>query len=244
MKKIESTPKNIILSLTLIFFTMSAAVGLVYSLTKDTIEQPGQKQEMIIAPVKNPDETDTVNVSVNSDKTDVINKMELSALKTPKKDSIIAPAKPLLIQYQDKSVFNGILPLFDNNPLNDFKIIDGLDVYTGRLNGKITGIAVTSFSDKGYNGKIIILAGFTVSGVINNITVIQQKETLGLGSKITEPEFIKQFSGKDPSLFKLLVKNENGNVDAVSGATVSSRAFCDAVQKAYDVFKKEWNKSE
>jgi Na+-translocating ferredoxin:NAD+ oxidoreductase subunit G len=159
-----------------------------------------------------------------------------------KKDSIVAPSKPTVYQFADKSIFNGVLPAFDNNPLDDFISVDGLDMYFGKTGGSITGAAVTTFSNKGYGGKIILLVGFTNIGMINSISVIQHNETAYMGAQITESEFKDQFNGKNPASFKLLVKDDGGDVDAISGSTISSRAFCDAVQKAYAAFNKGMKK--
>jgi Na+-translocating ferredoxin:NAD+ oxidoreductase subunit G len=155
-----------------------------------------------------------------------------------KKDSVVAPSIPQVYQFADKSIFNGVLPAFDNDPLKDFKSVDGLDLYFGKSGGSTTGIAVTTFSDKGYGGKIILLVGFTASGSINNISVIVQNETAYMGTQITESDFKDQFNGKNPATYKLQVKDDGGDVDAISGSTISSRAFCDAVQKAYAAFLK------
>jgi len=158
-----------------------------------------------------------------------------------KKDSVVAapmPAKPAIFQFSDKSIFNDAIPAFDNDPLKDFKSVNGLDIYIGKKNGVITGYAITSFSNKGYGGKVIILVGFNADGSINNTSLVQHNETQGLGSQVGGPDFKDQFKGKNPALFKLQIKAEGGDVDAVSGATFSSRAFCDALQKAYYAFLK------
>jgi electron transport complex protein RnfG len=68
--------------------------------------------------------------------------------------------------------------------------------------------------------------------------VLEQKETPGLGTKMTEDKFLNQFKGINISDFKLAVKKDGGDVDALTGATISSRAFCDATQMAYDAFIK------
>ena len=52
-------------------------------------------------------------------------------------------------------------------------------------------------------------------------------------------DFSIQFKGKDPSLFQLKVQKDGGDVDGITAATISSRAFCDAVQRAYDLYLKE-----
>ena len=52
--------------------------------------------------------------------------------------------------------------------------------------------------------------------------------------KATGLSWSSQFKGKDPRYFQLKVKQDNGGVDAITAATISSRAYCDAVRRAYD----------
>ena len=54
-----------------------------------------------------------------------------------------------------------------------------------------------------------------------------------------DDKFLRQFRGKDPSSFKLQVAKDGGDVDALTGATITTRAFCEAAQLAYDVFLEE-----
>jgi Na+-translocating ferredoxin:NAD+ oxidoreductase subunit G len=77
-----------------------------------------------------------------------------------------------------------------------------------------------------------LMVGLLPDGSINNISVIQQNETPGLGTKMKEPKFKDQFNKKNPSEFKFKVKKDGGHVDAITAATISSRAFCDAVDRA------------
>lgn len=130
-----------------------------------------------------------------------------------------------------------VLPKFDNEPVNEKYISDGLCFYPAKRNGKIIGIAVKSYSDKGFAGRIEIMVGFTTDNKIFNIKVMEQKETPGLGTKMTEPLFLNQFYGKNLENFKLIVKKDGGDVDAITAATISSRAFCDALSKAYNAYK-------
>jgi electron transport complex protein RnfG len=74
-------------------------------------------------------------------------------------------------------------------------------------------------------------------GEIQNIFVIEHKETPGLGSKMTVPAFVNQFLDKNPEKMKLKVKKDGGDVDAITGATISSRAYAQAIQLAFDTFK-------
>jgi len=98
----------------------------------------------------------------------------------------------------------------------------------------MVGFAIKSFTDKGFAGHIEIMAGFLPDGSINKVVVLSHKETPGLGTKMTEPNFSNQFLGKNPTDYRLKVKKDGGQVDAITAATVSSRAYCDALQRAFD----------
>ena len=137
-----------------------------------------------------------------------------------------------------------VLPSFDNDPFKDFIRIpvgkDTLNVYPGRMDGETTGVAVET-SSPGYGGDIRLLVGFLPDGTIKEVAVLEHKETAGLGDKIlkSKSDFPVQFEGKNPENFRLAVmKDGNGDVDAITASTISSRAYCLALQKAYDAFKK------
>lgn len=136
-----------------------------------------------------------------------------------------------------------VVPEFNNNP--DAEMIkvatgdgDSLEIYPAKKDNVVVGYAVNTFTKKGFSGNINLMAGFRPDGSIFNITVLQQKETPGLGTKMTEPRFTDQFKDQNPSQFQLKVKKDGGQVDAISAATISSRAFCDALQKAYTTLQK------
>ena len=77
------------------------------------------------------------------------------------------------------------------------------------------------------------MAGFLPNGSIHNVTVLQHKETPGLGTKMSEPKFSDQFPGKNPANFSLKVKKDGGQVDAITAATISQRAY-DALKQVTD----------
>jgi electron transport complex protein RnfG len=145
-----------------------------------------------------------------------------------------------------------VLPDFDNEPSEnpEKKLIDNdtLYFYRGMKNGEWVGTAVETFTDKGFGGRIRILVGFDPEGNIHDITVLEHQETPGLGDKIEKKKsydkktglsWVSQFIGANPAEFKLIVKKDGGDVDAITAATITSRAFCDAVQRAYDGFLNE-----
>ena len=135
-----------------------------------------------------------------------------------------------------------VLPEFDNNPLEDFKIVisefakDSVEIYPAFKNGEAVGTAVIGTSEKGYSGLIKIMVGFNPDESIKNIVVLEQKETPGLGTKMKDEKFMRQFRGKNPSELNLKPTKDGGDVDALTGATISTRAFGEAAQMAYDVF--------
>jgi electron transport complex protein RnfG len=136
-----------------------------------------------------------------------------------------------------------VVPEFTNNPSEEMYRLptgegDSLDIYPAKKDGEIIGYAVSTYSKTGFGGNISLVAGFKPDGTIINITVLEQKETPGLGTKMTEPRFKDQFNNKNPSEFMLKVKKDGGPVDAITAATISSRAFCDAVQRAYNTLQK------
>src|SRR4030042_2880915 len=136
-----------------------------------------------------------------------------------------------------------VVPEFNNNPNEEmFRLPtgegDSLEIYPAKKDGKLTGYAVNTYTNAGFSGYIGLMAGFMPDGAIINITVLLQKETPGLGTKMADPEFKDQFNGMNPADFQLKVKKDDGPVDAITAATISSRAFCDAVQRAYNTLQK------
>lgn len=136
-----------------------------------------------------------------------------------------------------------VVPDFNNNPNDEMYRLptgdgDSLEIYPAKKDNEIVGFAVNTYSSKGFSGNISLMAGFKPDGTIMNITVLEQKETPGLGTKMTEPAFKNQFNDKNPEDFVLKVKKDGGQVDAITAATISSRAFCDAIQRAHSTLQK------
>ena len=140
------------------------------------------------------------------------------------------------------AAINEVVPTFNNIPLMESESVhldkDSLIVYPAKKDSIFVGVAIETFSNKGFGGKIKLMVGFLPDGTINNISVMEHKETPGLGDKMDKrkSDYSLQFQGKNPKNYKLKVKKDGGNVDAITAATISSRAFCDAVQNAYNTF--------
>ena len=137
-----------------------------------------------------------------------------------------------------------VVPDFTNQPLEEAYTteIDGFEItlYPAKKEGKLIGIAVSTITSKGFSGEIKLMVGFKPDGTINNIAVLEHKETPGLGDKMekSKSEWSLQFNGKNPEDFELYVQKDGGDVDAITASTISSRAYCDAVRRAFEAFKK------
>jgi len=140
-----------------------------------------------------------------------------------------------------------VVPEFNNNPNDEMYKLptdegDSLEIYPAKKDSVVVGYAINTFTKNGFSGNISLMAGFSPDGTIINITVLEHKETPGLGTKMTEPKFKDQFNDKNPEEYKMKVKKDGGQVDAITAATISSRAFCDAVQRAYNTLQKGGSK--
>ena len=116
----------------------------------------------------------------------------------------------------------------------DFSILDTYQAYQG--NNKIG--YVFKVGSKGYGGQIILLIAISLQNkTMVGIKVLEHQETPGLGSEITSSQFQNQFKDKplsDP--YEI-----NQDIQALSGATISSRAVIRACQGVLDTLKKETN---
>ena len=112
-------------------------------------------------------------------------------------------------------------------------------VHTATVADQAVGYAVESISKNGFGGTIRLMVGFDTKGTILNINVLEQKETPGLGTKMADEGNVLLASLKDKSAgeVKMTVKKDGGDIDALTAATISSRAYAEAVAVAYEAFK-------
>lgn len=149
-----------------------------------------------------------------------------------------------LIESQALTFVQGpaILDVFkdaDNSPINDrrsFPLGDGrtVNVFPCLKKGKLTGVALEQFGS-GYGGDLGVVVGFNVANdTLAGIGITSMKETAGVGTRVKEPAFLRQFPGK---AVPVRLRSEGGDIDAVSGATVSSRGVMGAVDSAVAIYK-------
>jgi len=130
-----------------------------------------------------------------------------------------------------------VLPEFDNDPVKDFKTLETGNeqqvYYIGKARGKVIGIAFLG-ATMGYGGMIDVMVGVQPDGDVTGIEIVKYQETPGLGTKASKPAFRDQFSGKD--LKQLNLKRDGGEIQAITGATITSRAVTKAVRESVDRF--------
>ena len=180
MEKLQSTFKNMVLSLVIICFVAASALAGIYILTFNTIElQKQQKQQAAIL---------------------------------------------------------AVLPA--GCTISDAEQVNGMTVYKGYINGQWVGTAVET-TENGFGGTIKIMVGFDANSKVINYQVLEHQETPGLGDKMGT--WFKTDKGNQRIIGKtangaFTVSKDGGDIDAITAATISSRAFLKAINKAYEAF--------
>jgi len=131
-----------------------------------------------------------------------------------------------------------VTPDFDNVPSEDFRDVEGGQIYTATLAGEPVGYAI-KVSVGGFGGPLQMMVGFMPDGTVYNTSIISHSETPGLGAKIVDENCAPrvQVIGKNPATNKVAVSKDGGEIDAITASTITSRAFLKGVNAAYDVFK-------
>ena len=204
MAKLESSFRNMLLSLTATVLVAGAVLALLYTVTKEQIE----------------------------------------AGKIAKQQSALKEVLPPFARLDDAEIIT-------LDGIGDFVIHRAYGE-----SGNFVGAAVESFSRRGYTGTIRVMVGFDTAGKIVDYAVLEQRETPGLGDKIVdwfrpqeqtsrslverifgfEVAAVKRNSsiiGKNPSTHDLRASREGGIIDTITASTISTVAFLEAVQFAY-----------
>ena len=142
--------------------------------------------------------------------------------------------------------------------LDSYKEYDGLDeltkalkangfnavelnevVYAYDSEGKDIGMIITVTDKEGYGGNIKMTVGIDMEGTITGLEILEISETAGLGMKAADKEFRSQFIGinADEVVYTKSGKTEANEIDAISSATITTKAVTDGVNGAITVYK-------
>lgn len=116
-------------------------------------------------------------------------------------------------------------PYLENQEIKYYSAYDNKD--------KLIGFVLKSAA-KGYSSDVEVLTGLNLNLEIIKVKILSQNETPGLGNRITEAQFISQFAGKNLESF--------GQIQAITGATISSRTVIDSVKSKISQLKEELTK--
>ena len=113
----------------------------------------------------------------------------------------------------------------------------GLTYCVGKdANGAEVGYVITAAS-KGYGGDVKVMVGYDLNGTISGFTILDcSNETPGLGQNSKKPEFMERFTGKSGELTVDKYSNEGQNIQAITAATITSKAVVKAVNTATEAF--------
>ena len=139
------------------------------------------------------------------------------------------------------AALNEVLPAFDATTTEELTIDDmPITVYTATAGGSVSGYAVQSMTKQGFGGVVRLMVGFTPDGEVVNVNVLRP----GLGTKMADEGNVLLASVKGRKLeskklvdVKLAVTKDGGDVDALTAATISSRAYVDAINRAWMAYK-------
>ena len=124
---------------------------------------------------------------------------------------------------------------------------DSLEIFPAYNGQELVGIAIKTYTKKGFSGFISIMAGIDKAGNFSGYEILEHAETPGLGSKMgvwfknaEKPN--QNVIGKSPKTTKFEVKKDGGDIDAITASTISSRAFLDALVRAYKAYEQQEQK--
>ena len=144
----------------------------------------------------------------------------------------------LLMNVQGPKV-QRVLEGSDNDLITDRKKIAVNDqdilLFIGKKENRPWAIAYETVGS-GFGGDLKVMVGYDIDhDRLTGVQIINHRETPGIGAKVAEDQFTRRFAGLDPGV-KFLLKNDGGGIDALSGATYSSRGVCEAIQKSVALY--------
>ena len=136
---------------------------------------------------------------------------------------------------KQEAAIKAVLPEFtslEEDNLNDQKIFRAYNA-----NSELVGIAIET-AELGFGGNITTIVGIDANGAIVDYSLLQHAETPGLGSKLVDWFKVKSdIRGADANKMPLNVSKDGGEYDAITAATISSRAFLNSINKAYETYQ-------
>ncbi len=148
------------------------------------------------------------------------------------------PIEQQKAEKQQKAI-TSVLPTRDSVTIAEAEEVGNLIIYRAFKGDNLIGAAVQT-EENGFGGAFKVMVGFDKDGNIAGYEVLEHQETPGLGNHMIDwfrtNKNRQSIIGKSPATTKFIVSKDGGDIDAITAATISSRAFLKAVQGAYDAF--------
>lgn len=112
-------------------------------------------------------------------------------------------------------------------------------LYPARRDGKIAAAALRTVAPDGYVGPIALLIGVTPDGLVTGVRAAGHRETPGLGDRIDidKSDWVEQYRGRQlQPARQWALRADGGDIDQISGATITSRAVTNAVRNALEQY--------
>ena len=147
-------------------------------------------------------------------------------------------------------ILSEVLPFseLDNEPWTDAIAINDepllgdagvVNIYRARRNKEVIAVAITTMAPDGYVGPIKLLVGVSADFSVLQVRALEHRETPGLGDQIdrTRTKWVDQFAGLTKESSWQLQKDA-GQIDQITGATVTSRSVTNAVRNALEYYRR------
>lgn len=162
----------------------------------------------------------------------------LAAIQTSTKEQIANQ----VLEFVKGPAIRSILEDAENDPISDrFELKDGeatRTFFVGIVEGEPRFVTLETFG-KGYGGSVGLMVGIdTQENTLKGVGVTTHQETPGMGAKAkSDPEFVAQYSELSID-DKIAVSQDGGSINAISGATITSRAASAAASEAVEIYKR------
>ncbi len=153
----------------------------------------------------------------------------------------VLTAEPIAQQkiQKQQAALTEVLPNMEGMTIAEGETVEGQTVYKALVGDEMVGAAVET-AGIGFGGTFKVMVGFDKEGKVYNYKVLEHQETPGLGDNMAKwfktEKNNQSVIGKSPATDKLQVSKDGGDIDAITAATISSRAFLLAIENAYKAY--------
>ena len=165
----------------------------------------------------------------------LVNNVTKGPIEKVNKEKIAKAVAKVLPQYDNYTVDTVMVKTNKGEePMTRYTAVDA--------EGNLVGKAMESWDDNGFGGRLSAMVGFDAEGNISGYEILASSETPGLGAKADlwfQKDGKGNVIGMNPSSNNITVSKDGGDVDAITGSTITSKAFCRLIANAYSAFNTE-----